>query len=93
MDNVPTSHKLDQVAAFCPFCVRLAARWQDFDPKQILEAEMLSSFQPKYLADVNILRRASYNRSGHISLKVPNIEFDFDVCVDSMQFQTHTMKT
>ena len=33
------------------------------------------------------------SRSGHISLKVPNIEFNFDECVDSMQFLKHTSKT
>ena len=31
--------------------------------------------------------------SGHISLKVPNVKFDFDVSVDSMQLLTHTLKT
>ena len=33
-------------------------------------------------------------RVGHISLKVPNVEFefefDFNVCVDSIQFLTRT---
>ena len=30
---------------------------------------------------------------GHISLKVPNVEFNFDVSVGSMQLLTHTSKT
>ena len=30
---------------------------------------------------------------GHISLKVPNVKFDFDVSVDSMQLLTHASKT
>ena len=30
---------------------------------------------------------------GHLSLKVPSVEFYFDVCVDSIQFLTHTSKT
>ena len=30
---------------------------------------------------------------GHISLKVPNVKFNFDVSVDSMQLLTHTSKT
>ena len=29
----------------------------------------------------------------HLSLKVPNIEFDFDVSVDSVQWQTVTLKS
>ena len=36
---------------------------------------------------------ANSGPSGHISLKVPNVEFDFDVSVDSMQLLTHTLKT
>ena len=28
-----------------------------------------------------------------LSLKVPNVEFDFDVYVDSVQFRPHTSKT
>ena len=31
-------------------------------------------------------------RPEHLSLKVPNIEFDFDVTVDSVQWQTVTSK-
>ena len=30
---------------------------------------------------------------GHMSLKVLNVEFDFDVCTDSIQLLTHTFKT
>ena len=30
---------------------------------------------------------------GHQSLKVPNVEFDFDVCVDSIQLRAPTLKT
>ena len=29
----------------------------------------------------------------HLSLKVPNVKFDFDASVDSMQILTHTSKT
>ena len=29
----------------------------------------------------------------HLSLKVPNVKFDFDVSVDSMQLQTDTSKS
>ena len=32
-------------------------------------------------------------RPEQVSLKVPNVEFDFDVPVDSMQFQTNTSKS
>ena len=42
---------------------------------------------------VMFLFRLLYFPSGHISLKVPNVEFDFDACVDSIQFLTHTSKT
>ena len=32
-------------------------------------------------------------RQEHLSLKVPNIDFNYHVCVDSMQFRTHASKT
>ena len=44
------------------------------------------------------LRRQSFerfsnlNRHEILSLKVPNMEFDFDVSVDSIQLQTDTLK-
>ena len=40
--------------------------------------------------DVAVLGWTPFFHSGHISLKVPNVEFDFDVCDDSIQFLTHT---
>ena len=30
--------------------------------------------------------------NGHTSLKVPNVEYDFDAYVDSIQFITHSSK-
>ena len=36
----------------------------------------------------------SCEENGHIQTsKAPNVEFDFDVCVERMQFLKHTLKT
>ena len=36
---------------------------------------------------------SNLNQTGHIPLKVPNVQFDFDACVSNCMLSTHTSKS
>ena len=58
-----------------------------FDSRDIL------MFFPRYKAEGKVGASHDKNPYGHISLKVPNVKFDFDVSVDRMQLLMHASKT